>query len=195
MKRVLNLAPPSIRRRQMMRRLTRAVATAVTCAGAISASWLLIEWSRGAAMAQDLGRLEAEYAPLARLISEQAELVDSIQRLQAREEISLRLTTTHAGVPVLASISQAAADPEAAVYVEGLEYRMPQSTPTRRQATSPRKTPVVSIAGSGRDGLSVARFAERLRASGVYSQVSIESSRPAGGASESLRQFQITCVF
>lgn len=194
MKRVLNLAPSSIRRRQAVRRLTRAVATAVTVAGALSIGWLLIEWSRGAAMARDLGRLEAEYLPLARLINEQAELRTSITQLEAREQLSLRLTTTHAGVPVLASIAQAAAEPETQVYIAELEYTLPQESGRRRASVGSATSPRVQIEGSGRDGLAVARFAQRLRDSGLYTQVSIESSRPAGGDGVALRRFEITCI-
>ncbi|MEO1497071.1 MAG: PilN domain-containing protein [Planctomycetota bacterium] len=196
MKRVLNLAPASIRRRQTLRRLSYAVSTAVTIAGITGATWLLIEWGRGAAMAQNLGRLEAEYAPLARLINEQTHLREQIAKLQAREQLSLRLTTAHAGVPILSSVAQAAAAADGGVYVEDLRYQTQRAQPGRRGGRpAATQRPVVHIEGASRDGLAVARFAEGLRDSGIYAQVSIESSRPASSASGAAREFEINCAF
>ncbi|TWT40150.1 PilN domain-containing protein [Botrimarina hoheduenensis] len=194
MKRVLNLAPPGIRRRQTLRRLRHAVATAVTAAGVLSGLWLVVEWSRGASMAQSLGRLEAEYAPLARLMEEDVELRAEIARLRGREQLSLRLTTEQLGLSLLAAVSRAAAMPEAQVYLDQLHYRSTHAKSSVRQRGATEHSGV-KIEGISRDGLAVARFAEGLRESRLFSQVSIETSAPAASDGSALRKFTIACAF
>lgn len=193
MKRTLNLAPPGIRRRQAMRRLVHACSTAITLAGAASATWLLVEWSRGAAMAQALGRLEAEYAPLERLMEEDVLLRGEIERLRAREQMSLRLTTDRIGLPLLAVLAQAATEAGGDVYVEELHYHASSQT-TRNRRTVTQDGPKAELEGVSRDSLAVARFAQELRRSKLFTRVSIESSQPAPGSGD-LRQFEIACAF
>lgn len=184
MKNSLNLIPPATQRRLVTRRVVRVGSTAMLLSGLCVASLLGVEWVRGVAAARELRTLEARNAPLEELRQERARLARQITLLEGREQLSLRLAHGEHGVALLAAIAQAAGEGDGLVYVQSLEYQVADSGDSQRS---------LRVVGAGVDGMAVARFAERLRSTGVFDTVSIEATGPMPGGGDNLRRFDLAC--
>lgn len=186
-KRSINLIPVATQRRHEMRRLVRVWSTSIVLAGACSASLLGVEWARGLIAMQDLREVDARYEPFARITAEQDALAEQVAALQAREQLSLRLSRDDHGLSLLGSIAQAAGGSAGDIYVRQLQYDGPVATGSSKDQV----TRSVRIEGAGVDSVAVAAFAERLSKSGVFEGIGVESTAPLQGGAASLRQFVV----
>ena len=189
MKRHLNLIPVATRRRQMVRRLSRASSRAIVAAGIVVGSMLALEWTQGMSSLRELKDVEARYAPVSQLLHEQARLVDRIQKLRGREQLSLRLSRDQYGLAVLGAVAQASGQSNGSVHVVQLDYQA--NADSEGAAAAAERS--VQLEGAGVDSMAVADFAERLRESGVFSSVAVESTSPVSGGPNNLRRFEIAC--
>lgn len=190
MKRHLNLIPPGTRHRQTLKRMVRVGSRSIVVAGVGLGLLLAAEWTRGLGRLARLQELEARFAPLSRLVHEQAAMAEKIEKLRAREQLSLRLSRDEYGLALLGAISVAASESAGSVYLKQLEYQA--NTTTIEPITTTRE---VRIDGASVDGIGVATFAERLRISQVFDSVAVESTTPMPGGLSSLRRFEIHCAF
>lgn len=191
MKGHLNLIPLATQRLYTSKRIVRFWSMVITLAGIGCLFACGIEWGRGLTAAQQLKAFDARFAPLAKLLEEQRELSQFVTNLQAREQISLELSSETQGVALLGAVALAASKLKGAVYVATLEYdSSPQSG--RAASSSGRR---LHLDGAGTDSLAVAAFAAELRDSGLFDSVTVDSTRPFAGGRVSLRSFEINCLF
>lgn len=184
MKRHLNLIPIATQRRQTRRRVLNVWSASVVMAGALVGLMLGVEWLRGVVALRELEELNTRYAPFAEIAKQRSELVDQIDRLRGREQLSLRLSHDAHGVSILGALAIATRDSGGSVYVEKLVYELNEASDATRS---------VRLAGAGVDSGVIAGFAERLRETGVFSSVAVESTGSLPGGAVSLRQFSLAC--
>ena len=153
-------------------------------AGAGAGLLLGVEWLRGVVALQELKELDARYAPFAEIGQSQDELEARIAALRAREQLTLRLSRDQASVALLGALSLAASEVAGSVYLESIDYDVAETAGSNRS---------VRLRGAGADSGAVAAFAERLRESGVFDAVAVESTGALPGGAASLRRFGIAC--
>lgn len=191
MKNHLNLIPLATQRLYASKRIVRFWSAVITLAGICCLFACGIEWGRGLTAAQQLKAFDTRFAPLAKLLEEQQELSQLVTNLQAREQISLELSSETQGVALLGVVAQAASKLKGSVYVAKLEYD--SVSQSGRTTTSSRRR--LHLGGAGTDSLVVAAFAAELRDSGLFDSVTVDSTRPFPGGVASLRSFEINCLF
>lgn len=191
MSRSINLIPVATQRRLAVRRLLRVASRSTVTTGACVLVLLGVEWARARAASRALQELEARYAPIVRLVEEHDRLASQIAELEAREELSLRLARDSRGIAVLAALAEATESSDGSVYVRRLSYQ--GSRPDRSQRSSANRA--VRLEGAGADGLAIATFTTRLRDTGVFEAVEVESTNPLVGGSNSGRRFVVNCGF
>ncbi len=189
MKRSLNLIPIATQRRQAFAQVLRVWSTSTVIAGVCTALLLGIEWTRGMVAVQQLSELNARYAPFEQIAGKQQSLTSQIEQLRAREQLSLRLSREARGLALLGAIARAAGASDGAVYVEDLEYDGPAA-----DGRDTNERGELQLAGAGVDSTAIAGFAERLRSSGVFAEVAVESTRPISGDTSGHRRFEVTCT-
>ena len=191
MKGHLNLIPLATQRLYASKRIVRfwSMVIALASIGCLFACG--IEWGRGLTAAQQLKSFDAHFAPLAKLLEEQQELSQLVTNLQAREQISLELSSETQGVALLGVVAHAASKLNGSVYVAKLEYD--SSSQSARTTNSSRRR--LHLSGAGTDSLAVAAFAAELRDSGLFDSVAVDSTRPFARGVASLRTFEINCLF
>ncbi|MGL4514582.1 MAG: hypothetical protein ACRCT8_15950 [Lacipirellulaceae bacterium] len=196
MKRSLNLIPLAARRRMAARRVFRLWSNAVGTAGLVCGVLLALEWGRGLSAVERLRSLDTQYAPLAKLTGELAQLTAQIDQLRAREEISLSLSQATSGLTLLGAVSHAAEEVDGRVYVTRFEFLdAGEGTGVRSSSSDPSAVrPTLKLLGAGIDGLVIAAFVEHLRDSGAFSLVSIAATRPLAGGAPAVREFEIECI-
>ena len=119
----INLIPSATRRRQAIRRMLRWWVQWTTALCLLAAVALALDWARGSAALRELSELEARYAPIERLARETKSMADKVAALQAREQLSLRLTHEAHGIVLLGAIAEAAGENPGTVYVQQLQFQ------------------------------------------------------------------------
>ena len=185
----LNLIPPSIQRGQAVRRITSAWSAVVAMTGVVCLIACAVEWSRGMATVRRLEALDARFAPLSELIREQENLAGLVDDLRAREALTLQLSGETHGVTLLGAVAEAAERLSGSVYLLDLNF---ERTSQRRNDDAHK----LRLSGAGVDSLAVSAFAGRLRGSGVFTEVTVESTRPIQESADEDRyfRFDIACV-
>lgn len=189
MKRSLNLIPPAAQRRFLLRRVARLAVKASLASGACVAVLLGVEWARGLSTRHRLDELDARYTPLAKLQQESEEISSRISQLEKREQLSLRLNRDTQGLAVLGAVAHAASELGGAVYIERLAYEGPTVASRHEKAAQE----LLRLEGAGQNGMAVAQFAARLRETGVFQSVSVESTAPAVAVAAGAKRFSIHC--
>ncbi|MEN0109448.1 MAG: PilN domain-containing protein [Planctomycetota bacterium] len=189
--RSVNLIPPSTQRRHAVRRVMRVMSAWVTATGLVAGLLLAVEWARGVADSSELASLRARYTPVATLVDERADLIATIERLRGREQLSLRLSHGAHAYALLGVTAQAAAESSGSVYLRQLNYSAAEESAKPGEPISRG----VKLSGASIDGVAVADFAERLRESGLFRSVAVESTAPLPGGQRSLRRFEVACRF
>lgn len=159
----------------------------VVC-GVVIALLLGSEWAQGWMASQQLRELEARYVPLRQIINQQDALGKQIEQLRSRELLTLRLSRESRELTLLGVIARAAEGTDQAVFVQQLRYTRP-AIETNQQHSGGE----LRLTGAGVDGGAIAGFATRLRESGLFRTVSIESTGALPGGSPSLRSYQLHC--
>lgn len=188
MKRHLNLIPIATQRRQLARRVMRVATITLVISNTTVGLLLTGEWAQGWVASRQLRELEARYAPLRQIIDQQDALAKQIEQLRARELLTLRLSRESRELTLLGAIAQAAGQSNEDVYVQQLRYLRP--------AIESDQTPgggELHLSGAGVDGAAIAEFATRLRETGIFRVVSIESTCALPGGEAGLRRYQLTC--
>ena len=188
----LNLIPESIQRRQAYTRIVRGWTSVILATTLFCALICALEWSRGISAARRLLALDSTCTPLESLTNETRELNQLVADLRAREELTLQLSIETHGVTLLGAVSEAAEELGGSIYLVGFDFQRQAGSGTRGVA-NPH---TLSLEGAGIDSLVVAAFASRLRESGVFTEVTIDSTRPIHDEGDNKRFFcfEIACV-
>lgn len=184
MKRHLNLIPLATQRRQTRRKVAFVWTTSVALAGVFAGLLLGVEWLRGMSAMRELQNLQARYAPFDKIAQQHDDLVQQISHLRAREQLTLRLSRDEFGISMLGALAVATRDAGSTVYVNDLKYHVEAGNDAPRS---------VRLSGAGVDSGAIAGFAQRLRETGVFRSVAVESTGALPGGAVSLRQFSVAC--
>lgn len=191
MKTHLNLIPPSIQRRQTVARIIKGWSTVVSITATVCLLACAFEWSRGVAAVRRLEALDSTFAPVSKLLQEQQKLSKLVADLRAREQLTIQLSNETRGVTLLGAVAEAADELGGSVYLLELDFERSKST--KRGAGESHK---LLLEGAGLDSLAVAAFASRLRDSGVFTQVTVDSTKPIqdGAFDKRYFSFEIACL-
>lgn len=189
MTRQLNLMPNAAFRRQAVAQAiafwSRVLLAALIVCGALVASQA---WSSQEAK-QVRDALEAQHEPVKQLRSDIRLLSARVAGLTSEKKLALELATNQPMVTLLGELGDATAYAGGELFVESLSFERRPST------TEAPAAQALQIQGAGRDNLSVTRFAEHLRSSGLFQEVQLTSTASRVLASQSMTAFEMECVF
>ena len=185
MKRHLNLIPSQVRGAQEARRAMLMWAKILCVVATVTTTIVAMEYAQCTTAQARLGAMNAHFEPLAQMLKEQQEITAQIQQLEAHEQLSLRLAEEIQGAMVLGAVSSAAAKLPEQVYLTKFDF----------QSGGNAGAGSVRLEGAGADPLAIASFAEQLRETQLFLEVSISSTRKLPGGAPATRAFELDCVF
>lgn len=184
----MNLMTDAARRHTVLRQARRFWSRVL--GGTLLALCLLglFEWWQGSASTQRLNALESQYAPLQALKQECTAMQREISALQDVQQLTWRLIDVQPAATLLAVVAAAAAETQGDVFLEKLELEQSGTAqhPRRRRAT---------LEGAGKSNAAIAEFATALRDSGLFEEVTLNSSNSEAGRARSTRTFRLECQF
>lgn len=204
MKPHLNLLPPSVRYRLLLRRRTREwalrgmllAALALVLLGGVlhqwnSASQELVLWKRRAAAVEEIA-------------AKNRQLISQIGLLQRQLDKYRDLHSERLGYQLLSTISRSSRATQGDLQIRKLALQLVEASVEaneKNKAAPPKimRSYHLSVTGAAKSNLHVARFASALRDCGAFERVDLKSSRgnrrPGSGERDDERLYQLDCAF
>jgi len=138
---------------------------------------------------QQLQALEAQHAPIDQLRHEIRLLRSQISSLNSNEQLSLELASNRSMVSLLGQIGKATAFAGGDLFVSSMAFERSASLPGEQADLG------LEIEGEARDHMSVTRFTEGLRNTGLFRDVQLSSTESKKNNTLAVTAFELECVF
>lgn len=189
MVRALNLMPAAAVRRQALREATSFWSKVLGVSLLAMGGFISLQAWRAQEARQVRDALEAQHAPVNQVRNDTRLLRSRIASLSDTEQLALELAKKQPMVTLVGRIAEAVAYAGGDLYVDSLDF-------ARRESTSEAsEMQLLQLEGAARDNLSVTRFVEGLRSSGLFRDVQLTSTESRVLASQAATAFNLECVF
>jgi hypothetical protein len=194
MKLVVNLLPPSYRRRQLVRRQAMQW-------GAVLAAVLLVVWCgrwfelrEFSALRQQLEAASREGKPTQVMLQEITKMRKQIEDLQVYEAVAQELDYQRQVLPMFGLVSRAARSSDGKLRV--LELRCDElqaASVADRSSSDTSQTGSVKLIGVALDSQAVAEFHESLVEAGMFADVKLIKTNDRRNGSIVLCDYEVSC--
>jgi hypothetical protein len=191
MKRHLNLMSERARKREDGRRAWRVWAQVVAVLVLVLTPTGLVRWYSCNRAEQHSLAADLQYKPTRQLRADSGRLKQQIEQFRTDERVALALAVERPALALMGLVSRAVAERKGSVYLDVLEL---QQSPLVTDAPSGQKATFV-LGGTGRDALSVTKFADMLRNNGPFSRVDVQTEITDKPGADNVPAFEIECEF
>jgi hypothetical protein len=202
MKPYLNLLPPVVRSRLLLRRRTREWAYRGMLLGALtlcSLGAVLRQWTSAS---QELELWKRRAATVEEIDAKNRRLFSKIGLLERRLDKYRNLQTERLGYQLLSTLSHSSRGTQGEMQIRKLALKLVETTisppvKNKNAVLISTRSYLLSVMGAAKTNLHIAQFASALRDSGAFERVDLKSSRgaPRAGESEGERLYHLECTF
>lgn len=202
MKPHLNLLPPGVRSRLLLRRRTREWAYRGMLLAALALCALggvLRQWTSAS---QELELWKRRAASVEEIDAKNRQLFSRTGLLQRRLNKYRNLQSERLGYQLLSTLSHSSRGTQGEMQIRKLALRLVETTvvsSNKSKTTAPVCTQsyVLSVTGAAKNNLHIAQFASSLRDSGAFERVDLKSSRGGtrAGNADGERLYHLECTF
>lgn len=189
MRTMINMLPPSYRRKQMLRNRASQWVAVIAAMLAVGWVWHWLEMREQAQLTQQLDVLSREHAPTRTMLQQIVDMRRQLKELDQHEAVAKELESQRNALTLLGVISDTAQQTGGRLRITKLELNNFQQT----SGPNPAATSGLMLAGVALDNPAVAELMEGLKESGLFRKVDLKALKEREGLT--LRDYEVRCEF